>query len=95
MNYKDLQNLDYRVVIKNDRYPKGGSCYVATCPTLGVADDGETVKEALKNIKKTIAFHTNCLVDEGKDIPTDNLEEEFIANTRIPSPFYQEQKMLA
>ena len=52
--------LDYRVIIKPDeRVGSGKSCYVAYCPTLGVADDGDTVEEALKNIKSTIEFHCN------------------------------------
>lgn len=57
--------LDYRVIIKPDqRTGSGKSCYVAECPTLGIADDGETVEEALKNLRDTIVFHLECLQAE-------------------------------
>ncbi len=84
-------DLDYRVVIKPDRRTGSGRhCYVATCPTLGIADDGDTVEKALKNIRGTIAFHLKCLQEEGKKIPVDNPHEKLVTSTQVqissPSP---------
>lgn len=44
--------LNYRIIIEPDQETgtnKPG--FTAYCPTLGIADDGDTVEEALKNIK--------------------------------------------
>ena len=66
--------LDYRVVIKPDkRLNSNKLCFIALCPTIGVADDGETVQEALENIRKAIVFHLKCLQEEKKEIPVDTL----------------------
>ncbi|OGD86141.1 hypothetical protein A2Z23_03415 [Candidatus Curtissbacteria bacterium RBG_16_39_7] len=75
---------NYRIIIKPDSYPdtKKG-CYTALCPTLGLADYGNTIDEALKNISALIKFHLECLVDEGKEIPTDNPEKELITTTQV------------
>jgi len=84
--------LDYRVILKPDkRTGSNKPCFAAYCPTLGVVDDGDTVQEALKNIRKTIAFHLKCLQKEGEEIPVDKPNEELVANTQIelllPSSF--------
>lgn len=84
MKSKKQQILDYRIILKPDkRIGKNNRCYVALCPTLGLADDGETAQEALANIKSTIIFHLDCLQKEHKEIPTDNLSEEQVTNTQI------------
>lgn len=80
--------LDYRVIVKPDK--RTGSdkpCYVAYCPTLGVADDGDSVEEALDNIRSLIAFHLGCLQEEGKEVPVDNPHEELVTNTQIQVSF--------
>lgn len=62
--------LDFPVIIEPDTETgtekPGFSVY---CPTLGVADDGVTIDEALKNIKATIKFHLECLDKEGEPVP--------------------------
>lgn len=66
--------LNYKVDLKPDRrIGSNEPCFVASCPTLGLVDDGETKKEALRNIKKTIVFHLECFKKEGKEIPTRDL----------------------
>ena len=88
MKTQKKYNLDYRVVVKPDkRIGSGKPCYVVTCPTLGIADDGDTIEEALKNIRSTIAFHLKCLQEEGKEIPVDNPHEELVTNTQIQVSF--------
>lgn len=60
--------LQYRVRVTKD--PETGSV-VAEVPALGIADQGADVPEALANIKAMVAFHLECLREEGKPIPTD------------------------
>jgi len=79
--------LNYRVILKSDNQTGSNKpCYVAHCPTLGVVDDGDDTKEALKNIKETIKFHLKSLQQEHKEIPVDYPNEEMIVNTQISFP---------
>ncbi len=76
--------LNYRIVIEPDkRTGTGQKCYVAYCPTLGVADDGDTIEEALKNIKEGIQCFVEGLVKVGEELPQDNIEEAIIASTKL------------
>ncbi|PJA21577.1 hypothetical protein COX59_04015 [Candidatus Beckwithbacteria bacterium CG_4_10_14_0_2_um_filter_47_25] len=76
--------LDYRVILKSDRrIGTDEPCYVAECPTLGLADDGNTPAEALENIQKTIKFHLECLQQEHQEIPIDKPHSEFTTTTQI------------
>ncbi|MBU0978915.1 MAG: type II toxin-antitoxin system HicB family antitoxin [Patescibacteria group bacterium] len=85
MKHQKKTVLDYRVILKPDkRLGSEQSCYVALCPTLGVADDGNTPQEAIANIRSTILFHLECLQKEDKEIPVDNPNEEMVTNTQIP-----------
>lgn len=46
--------LNYRIIIEPDRYPDTGErCYTAYCPTLGVADYGDTIEEVLESLTKS------------------------------------------
>lgn len=61
--------LDYRVILRPDkRLGSKKSCYVAFCPTLGLADDGDTPQKALNNIRGTITFHIECLQKAHKSL---------------------------
>jgi len=65
--------LNYQVIVSPDEYPGGGGeGYTAYCPTLGVADDGDTVEEALANVKGAIEVYVGSLVADGEAVPTDN-----------------------
>ncbi|MBM4401935.1 MAG: type II toxin-antitoxin system HicB family antitoxin [Candidatus Cloacimonetes bacterium] len=45
----------FRVIIEPDeRVGTNEPCYSAHCPTLGIADDGDTIEEALASIKEGI-----------------------------------------
>jgi predicted RNase H-like HicB family nuclease len=58
--------LQYRVLVTKD--PETGSV-VAEMPALGIADQGADVPEVLANIKAMVAFHVECLQEEGEPIP--------------------------
>jgi len=84
MKTQKKYELEYRLILKPDkRTGSNKPCYVALCPTLGLADDGDTVEEALKNIRRLIAFHLKCLQEEGKEISVDRPHEEIVVNTRV------------
>lgn len=81
---------NYRVIIEPDwQTGTGKPGFTAYVPKLGIADDGYTVEEALKNIRSLIKFHLECLIEEGADIPQPDYQEAFITTTSVPlSPRY-------
>lgn len=64
--------LSYRVVFIRD--PETGSV-VGEIPALQLADFGVDVPEALERLQAMVNFHLDCLVQEGKGIPTEEREE--------------------
>ena len=79
--------LNYSIIIEPDTETgtnKPG--FSAHCPALGIADDGNTVEEALANIKKTIKFHLDCLAEEGKKIPISTSAQSFLTNIQVTAP---------
>lgn len=51
--------------------PEDGG-YVAYIPGVpGVVDQGETEEEAYENVTKALAFHLECMVEEGLELPED------------------------
>lgn len=65
------QVLNYRIIIEPEKMGKK-IVYNAYCDTLGLADYGDSVDEAIKNIKSLMKFHIECL-----------LEEELIMSTKV------------
>ncbi|MBI3282798.1 hypothetical protein HYZ70_01845 [Candidatus Curtissbacteria bacterium] len=51
--------LDYRIIIEPEKQGKK-TVYNAYCPTLGVADWGNSVEEVLKSIKDGIELAVEC-----------------------------------
>ncbi len=76
--------LNYRIIIEPDTQTgtkKPG--FTAYCPTLGVADDGDTVEQALKNIKGAIKAYVDSLIDDGLPIPKDQTDHDIVTSTQI------------
>ena len=48
--------LNYRIIIEPEKQDKK-IAYNAYCPTLGLADYGDSIDKAVKNIKGLIKFH--------------------------------------
>lgn len=67
--------------------------YNAYCPTLNVVDYGDSIEEVLESIKDGIELAIECLLAENKEVPKDNIDEQFIATVHIPanrfSPLYE------
>ena len=75
--------LQYRVVVTKD---KETGCVVAEVPALGIADQGADVQEALANIKAMVAFHVECLQEEGEPVPPgEEGEEGFYVHVKLPA----------
>ncbi len=81
---KDLQ---YNVIIMPDRRTGTGElCYSVQCPSLGLADEGETIEEAIENIKKLIAFHLQSLAEEGEEVPQEETDKSLLTAVRVQFP---------
>jgi len=80
--------LNYRVIIEPDkRTGTDELCFTAYCPKLGIADDGDTVAEALSSIKEGIKCFIEALIKEGVEVPPpDNIEEGVVTSTKISLP---------
>lgn len=76
--------LNYRIVIEPDKQTgTGKSWYTAYCPSLGVADDGKTVEEAIKNIRGAIEAYVQSLSADKLPVPVDEPQHDIITTTQI------------
>lgn len=76
--------LNYRIVIEPDKQTgTGKSWYCAYCPTLGVADDGKTIEEAIKNIRGAIEAYVQSLSADKLLVPVDEPERDIITTARV------------
>lgn len=76
--------LNYRIVIEPDQYTGTNKpCYTAYCPTLGVADGGDTIEEALKNVQGAIEAFVESLVEDKLPVPVDNLDGDIVTSTKV------------
>ena len=82
----DTNVLNYRVIIEKDSYSDGRPCFMVSCPTLGVVDSGDTVEQALGNIREAIELSIKSLVSEKATVPTDKLSS-MIAHLSIKNTF--------
>ena len=73
-----MTSYDYKVIVEPDE--TGG--YVVTCPSLqGCYSQGETIEEALENIKEAILLCIEDLEAEGEKIPDPS--KSFIATVMV------------
>lgn len=76
--------LNYRIIVEPDeRTGTNEPCYTAYCPTLGVADGGDTVEEALENVRGAIEAYVESLVEDELPVPVDKPELSFITATQV------------
>ncbi|MGI8419199.1 MAG: type II toxin-antitoxin system HicB family antitoxin [Candidatus Levyibacteriota bacterium] len=78
--------LNYRIIIEKEKYEDGPIVYVASCPTLGISDYGDTIEDVLASIKDGIELAVESLAKEGKEVPVDHTDEQIITSTRISVP---------
>ena len=79
--------LNYRIIITPDTQTGTGKHgYTAFCPTLGIADDGDTIEEALNNVKEAIQVYIESLSKDNQPVPIDNPEQDIVTTTQINAP---------
>ena len=79
--------LNYRIIVSPDRQTGNGKPgYTALCPTLGVADDGDTIEKALVNVKSAIQAYIDSLVEDNKPVPADRPEHDIVTTTQVEAP---------
>lgn len=82
-----IKVLNYRIIVTPDTQTGTGKAgYTAFCPTLGVADDGDTVEEALRNVKGAIQAYVDSLVEDKKIVPVDQPQQDIVTTTQIAAP---------
>ena len=79
------QVLNYRIIIEPEKQGKK-VVYNAYCPTLGVADYGDSIDEVLKSIKDGIKLAIEYLSDEGKEIKIDNIKDQTVTTAEVELP---------
>lgn len=76
--------FNYRIIVSPDKQTGTGKPgYTALCPTLGVADDGGTIEEALSNVKRAIKAYVASLVEDKQPVPVDEPEHDIVTTTQI------------
>lgn len=64
-----MEGINYTILVHPD-HESGG--YYATVPALpGVVDQGETVEEALENVRAALAFTVEAMLEDGEKLPPD------------------------
>jgi predicted RNase H-like HicB family nuclease len=76
--------LNYRIIIERDKQTGTGKIgYTALCPTLGVADDGDSIEEAIENIRQAIQAYVESLIADKLPVPIDQPEKDIVTTTQI------------
>lgn len=79
--------LNYRIIVSPDKQTgTGKSGFTALCPTLGVADDGDTIDEALINIQSAIKAYVDSMVEDKQPVPVDMPEHDIVTTAQIDAP---------
>lgn len=87
MRRRNRKYIDYRIVITPDtRTGSEEPGFTALVPALGIATGGDSVEEALKNIRDMIAFHLECLRKEKEPLPVEQPAADFITTARVAIP---------
>ena len=64
-----MTSLSLTILVHPD-HESGG--YYATVPALpGVVDQGETVEEALENVRAALTFTVEAMLEDGEELPPD------------------------
>jgi len=80
--------LNYRIIVEPDvRVGTEEHGFSAHCPTLDIADGGDTVEEALSSIQEGIECRIEALMAEGLPIPKpDNVDTTVVATSKVKIP---------
>ncbi len=73
--------LGFSVVVNKEK--KGYSCW---CPDIDVADYGDTIEDALKNLKEGMKLHLSCLTSSELNELKKRKSASLVATLEIPLP---------
>ena len=76
---------NYRIIIEPE-IQKGRKVYNAYCPTLQVFDYGDSIEEVLESIRDGIQLAVESLVENGEEVPVDNLKDQVITGAEVTIP---------
>lgn len=84
--------LNYRIIVEPDEQTGTKKpWFTALCPTLGIADDGITIEEAISALRDSIKTYVDSLIEDKIPVPIDKPELDLVTTTQItvktPSPF--------
>ena len=57
--------------------------YTAYVPVLGLAADGDTIDEALKNVEGSVAAYVQSMREDNLEIPADAKEQFLVATAQV------------
>jgi len=81
--------LNYRIIVTPDTQTGTGKMgFTALCPTLGVADDGDTIEESLRNVKGAIQAYVNSLVEDKQPVPVDQPQQDIVTTAQVDAPAF-------
>ncbi|PJA40648.1 type II toxin-antitoxin system HicB family antitoxin [candidate division WWE3 bacterium CG_4_9_14_3_um_filter_34_6] len=81
--------LNYRIIVTPDvQTGTNKPGFTAVCPILGVADDGDTVEKALRNIKVAIQTYIDSLVEDKIPVPVDQPQNDIVTTTQVTGKAY-------
>lgn len=80
MDWEKVMERRYSVIIEPDE----DGVYVATVPSVpGVAEQGETVDEAVENLREALLFHLECMEEDGEELPPSDAPKREVRNVEI------------
>jgi len=80
------QVLDYAVIIRPDRRTgTNRKCYSAYCPTLDIYSEGDTIEQALENIKNALQLNLEILAEDKQRLPLEP-QHSILTTASIPIP---------
>ena len=84
----DTTILNYRIIVEPDvRVGTNEPGFSAYCPTLDIADGGDTIEAALSSIREGIECRVEALIAEGIPVPRpDNVETTVVATSKVKIP---------
>ncbi len=82
--YMEKKILNYRIIIEKEKVDvKKQYVYNAYCPSLGVADYGKTIDEAIQRVTNLIKFHLDSLVETGYKVPVEREATTVITTVEV------------
>ena len=76
--------LNYRIIVEPDTETGTGKAgFTAFCPRLGVADDRDSIEEALNNVHGAITAFVESLIADNKPVSVDKTEKQMVTTTQI------------